>query len=276
MHSGSAIGCGGVIVRERAELAHASRYDTSSTRDSANPSSYVDRYGHETSPGYARRVRKERFLELLGSGRGMLLDLGCGPGIMAKEILDLGWQYHGCDASKEMIDEAQARVKGTSFSVGRAEQINFPDNTFDVVVAMGLVEYRDDEHLALKEVRRVLRPGGRLLVSICNWWSPLRMWDRYLCAPLSKIMRPLLGKHTDELFHRQYTTKEYSKLLAEEGFSGCSCVYYNLRLLPRPLDLWLPRISVRTANLLEPLRRTPLRFWGTGAVVDARRTRDSG
>jgi ubiquinone/menaquinone biosynthesis C-methylase UbiE len=190
---------------------------------------------------------------------------------MAKEIIDLGWQYHGCDASKEMIDEARTRVREASFSVGRVEQIDFPDNTYDVVVAMGLVEYLDDEHLALKEMRRVLRPGGRLLVSICNWWSPLRMWDRYLRGSLSKAMRPVLGRKPNELFHRQYSTKEYSRLLEEEGFSDCSWVYYNFRLLPKPLDIWFPRVSVRTAKLLEPLRRTALRFWGTGAIGDARR-----
>jgi ubiquinone/menaquinone biosynthesis C-methylase UbiE len=194
---------------------------------------------------------------------------------MSKEIIELGWQYHGCDASRQMIDEARIRVTGGSFSVGRAERIDSPDHAYDVVVAMGLVEYLDDERLALKEMRRVLRPDGRLLVSICNWWSPLRMWDRYLRAPLAKVLRPLLGRTTDGVFHRHYTTKEYSRLLEEQEFGDCSWVYYNFRLLPRPFDLWFPRVSVRIAKFLEPLRSTPLRFWGTGALVDARRTRDT-
>src|SRR5262249_195206 len=152
-----------------------------------------------------------------------------------------------------------------------AEQIDCADNSYDAVVAMGLVEFLDDEREILKEARRILRPGGRFLVSICNRLSPLRMWDRYLRIPLSKTMRPVVGKELESVFHRPYSGTEYSRLLGAEGFGDCSWAYYNFRLLPRPFDLWFPRVSVGISRQIEPLRHTPLRFWGTGVIVDARR-----
>src|SRR3989344_538352 len=156
------------------------------------PAAYAAAYQAGTSEGHAFRSRQKSLLNLLGSGPGRVLDIGCGPGVMTAEIATRGWEYCGVDLSPQMIAVATAKFAnrpGINFAVGAVEKLNFPDHHFDALVAMGLVEYLADEDAALFELRRVLKPNGIFLVSIPNWWSPARMWDRWLLAPLARPSR---------------------------------------------------------------------------------------
>jgi SAM-dependent methyltransferase len=236
---------------------------------SINPAKYAGNYGEITAEGYSFRVRMWRLLEQLGSGSGKVLDIGCGPAVMTKEIMDLGWSYAGVDISEAMITEAKKLAPEASFSVGTVEKIAAQNETYDAVVAMGLVEYVVDDVKAIQEINRVLRRGGRLIVSLPNWWSPLRKWDALIIAPLGTLIRKIRGVHKSHVFHREYTVRGYSKLLEDNGFEVKKVVYYNFRLLPRPFDYWLPKTAVETAAILEPLRNTPLRFWATGFNIEA-------
>ncbi len=236
-------------------------------RFSTSPDKYADEYGKVTSAGYSFRMRKDRLLELLGKGKGRVLDVGCGPAVMTEEMMQNGWNYEGTDISENMVTEAKKRAPKASFRVERVERVNTPDNYYARIVAMGLVEYLDDQKTALQEMYRVLEPEGRVFVSVPNWWSPARIWDRYIAAPLSALLRSITKKKYDGVFHREYSYKEYCAILEESGFSATRAVYYNFRIIPRPLDYWFPALAVLTARLLEPLRFTPLAFLGTGFIV---------
>ncbi len=236
---------------------------------SIDPAKYAGSYKQLTAEGYSFRVRMYRLLELLGKGVGRVLDIGCGPAVMTKEITDCGWKYDGIDISEAMIEQAKKIAPNASFSVGTVEKIGAQSETYDAVVAMGLVEYVVDDAAAIQEMSRVLKKDGRLLVSLPNWWSPLRKWDAYIIAPIGKLIRQRRGSNKSHVFHREYTARGYSKLLTENGFSVERVVYYNFRLLPRPFDYWFPKLSVLSAKVLEPLRFTPLRFWGTAFIIEA-------
>ncbi len=240
---------------------------------SLNPKEYADSYSKETAEGYSFRVRKDRVLELLGYGPGRVLDIGCGPAVMTKEITDRGFTYDGIDISEVMIGEAKKKFPAASFSVGAVENISAPNNAYDVIVAMGLVEYVTDDSAAIREMQRVLKPGGRLLVSLPNWWSPMRMWDRLIIALLGSFIRRFRQKLGENIFHREYRPHAYMKTLEKEGFTIKNPTAYNFRILPRPFDYWFPKLSIITATLLEPLRLTPLRFLGTGVILEAVRKR---
>lgn len=240
-----------------------------------DPGGYASDYDRDTAVGYSFRVRRDRLLELLGKGSGRVLDIGCGPGVMTGNVLTRGWTYVGTDIAAGMIAEARRRFQDeprAQFAVGDVGEINAPDATFDVVVAMGLVEYLSDEGVALQEMRRVLKPGGRLLVSLPNWWSPARMWDRWLLAPLARLQRLLkLRPSSTEVNHREYRPASYRALLRQCGFEPLQTVAYNFRIILRPFDRWFPRLAVVTARTFESGRTSPFWFLGTGVIIEARK-----
>ena len=233
------------------------------------PERYAAQYGKQTAAGYAFRVRRESLLRLLGPGPGRVLDIGCGPGVMTDEIVKQGWSYEGIDLAPEMIAVAQkhfANRTEINFQVGAVTQIPALDQFFDAVVAMGLMEYLDDEAAALAEIRRVLKPAGRLIVSIPNWWSPARMWDRWLLTPLARFYRFLTGRGpSSKLSHREYRLGRYLKFLEQNGFEAIKWQATNYRVLPRPFDFWFPELAIATARWSE---KYLARIWCLGTSVN--------
>ena len=102
-----------------------------------------------------------------------ILDVGCGTGdlsIAAKKRAGPTAQVFGIDAAPEMVNVARRKVarKGVEvdFRVGLAEALDFPDGSFDVALSSLMMHHLPDDIKvrALAEIRRVLKPGGRLLV----------------------------------------------------------------------------------------------------------------
>lgn len=96
------------------------------------------------------------------------LELGCGPGELWAENLDRvpeGWSVTLTDASPGMVREAEERLGSDprfGFWVADARQIPFEDQSFDAVVANGMLYHVPDRKKAFSEISRVLKPGGRL------------------------------------------------------------------------------------------------------------------
>lgn len=97
-----------------------------------------------------------------------ILEYGCGPGSLAFDLAREGYDVTGIDISPVAIEIATARAaeEGLSdrarFVVMNAESMDFDDDTFDVVCGSGIIHHLDLD-LALPEVNRVLRPGGRVV-----------------------------------------------------------------------------------------------------------------
>ncbi len=91
-----------------------------------------------------------------------ILDQGCGTG---EYSLLFGNRYTGLDVSSDYIVDAQKKYSGT-FVVGSADKMNFPDNKFDVVFAVGLHHHLTDEQAkkAIIESLRVVKVGGKVLI----------------------------------------------------------------------------------------------------------------
>lgn len=107
-------------------------------------------------------------LELLGDVAGLdVLDAACGPGLYAEELVRRGARVTGCDVSPRMVELFRSRVPG---GAARVHDLNtpldwLPDGSVDVVLLALALEYLDDRVGALRELRRVLRPGGVLVLS---------------------------------------------------------------------------------------------------------------
>ncbi|NEA39815.1 class I SAM-dependent methyltransferase [Streptomyces sp. SID11385] len=97
-----------------------------------------------------------------------ILDAGCGSGSLFAALRDRGARVSGFDASAEMLRLARQRLgDGADLQVtDLADPLPYPDGTFDDVVASLVLHYLEDWGPALAELRRTLKPGGRLIASV--------------------------------------------------------------------------------------------------------------
>lgn len=107
-------------------------------------------------------------LELSGLRSGeRLVDIGCGPGVAVDRARSLGADAVGVDPAPVMLRVARARWRrkpGVDWRIGTAESLPVDDDRADVVWSLATVHHWADVDAALREVRRVLTPGGRLVV----------------------------------------------------------------------------------------------------------------
>jgi arsenite methyltransferase len=122
--------------------------------------------------------RRRRCLELLELSTGQeVLDIGSGLGIFTEELAEVvghSGQVVGIDISKDMLTMARHRCSGRSnirFEEADALQLPFADASFDAAVAAQVYEYVSDVSTALGELRRVLRPGARVILVDVDWAS---------------------------------------------------------------------------------------------------------
>jgi ubiquinone/menaquinone biosynthesis C-methylase UbiE len=110
-------------------------------------------------------LRRRFLLERVRAGE-RVLDVGCGEGSFAAELLRAGAQAIGIDVAREPLRRARERHPGLDLRLVEATGTwPLPDGSFDVVWAGETIEHVQDTAGWLSEVRRVLRPGGRLLLS---------------------------------------------------------------------------------------------------------------
>ncbi|HEV7905454.1 MAG TPA: class I SAM-dependent methyltransferase [Pyrinomonadaceae bacterium] len=137
-----------------------------------------------------------------------ILDVGCGTGANLEMLAQFG-EAEGVDVSEDAL--AFCRARGlTRVSHGAAERLPYADASFDLVTALDVVEHLDDDAGGLREMRRVLRPGGRALLFV-----PAFMW--------------LWGVQDDVSHHRRrYTLPQLTERVREAGFEVERATYANL------------------------------------------------
>lgn len=104
------------------------------------------------------------------------LDVGCGDGTLATAFAHLGaGRVAGCDPDMRMLARARDRVASDrphiSLSAAGAQALPFADDSFDIVTCITVLTFLSDPNPAIREMARVLRPGGRLIVGDLHKWS---------------------------------------------------------------------------------------------------------
>lgn len=122
------------------------------------------------------RVETNVVFVLIGSLRGKhVLDVGTGDGTYAIEAAARGAVVTALDLEPEMLDAASARAstRGVDLALrqGRAERLPFDDRSFDVVLAVTVLCFVPDAQVAVREMARVLKPGGRLVLGELGRYS---------------------------------------------------------------------------------------------------------
>ena len=119
---------------------------------------------------------RELLLDLIGDVAGQaVLDVGCGDGELAVELWKRGAKITGIDASARMIEVARERARqhgaDVRFDLATVQALPFPPRAFDLVVAVTVLCFIEDGASTLREMGRVLRPGGRLVIGELGKWS---------------------------------------------------------------------------------------------------------
>ena len=177
-------------------------------------------------------MQKEAWLAVLteqfpqgDKDRLQILDVGCGPGFFPRILAEAGYSVTAVDYTPEMLKKAEENAEiyrdRITFLRMDAQNLEFPDNTFDVVISRNLTWNLEHPRQAYREWHRVLKRGGKLLDFDANWYGYLydeekraayeqdrknvesqSLDDHYLCTdidamerialqvPLSHIVRP--------------------------------------------------------------------------------------
>ena len=236
---------------------------------------YLAKYDELNTEGYSFRMRRDKVEKMIkGNHEGKtLLDIGAGPGIMIEAILRYGYNVVAADAAPKMLELAKEQFGNNpkvEFLVTDARQIPKGDNSYDVATAMGLVEYFEEDDTYYKEMRRVLKPNGELIVSYTNIFSPWRVFNRValmILRPLRKLVGIDTSGKDNNIRHKEYTVSGVKEQLRKNGFEPTEVVYYNFKLIPYPLDNMLGRVTVWQSKAFEPLDKTPLKWLGTAFIV---------
>ncbi|HET6382786.1 MAG TPA: class I SAM-dependent methyltransferase [Armatimonadota bacterium] len=202
---------------------------------------------------------------MLGAGPlGDLLDVGGASGIYLDELKKQTRSYTIIDISPEMIALARRLDGGAvplTCEVASVYEIPYPDDHFDTVLAMGVLEYLDEPWQALAEMKRVARPGGLLLVSFPNADSPMRRLSKFIY----RFLKRDVGWRG--LFHYAEVKSQAKKLDLELLELGG----YNAQLFPSPFTWRLKWLAFISAVLLERVLWRLGQLLGTSFIVKLRK-----
>lgn len=181
----------------------------------------------------------EDLVELTALSRGeRVLDLACGTGVVARRALErLGntGSVVGVDINEGMLAVARVAAPGCEWHEASAEELPFPDETFDVALCQLGLQFFSDKPRAMRELRRVLVPGGRVFVNVPG---PTRGLFAELEDALARHLGPESAGFVRAVFSLQ--TTELQDVLCGAGFDQVKARSDIVTLrLPAPDDfLW--------------------------------------
>jgi ubiquinone/menaquinone biosynthesis C-methylase UbiE len=171
---------------------------------------------------YVRATVRETLHRLAPRRGERLLDVGCGTGTLlaavAAAVPDAACA--GIDLSARMLGVARAKLPpATALVAGSADRLPFADGAFTAVVSTSALHYFPDPVAALAEMRRVLAPGGRLVLTD---WCDDYLACRACVAALRLVGRPVA---------RVYGRAACGRMLAAAGFAGVGVERYRINWL---------------------------------------------
>ncbi|MGZ6299741.1 MAG: class I SAM-dependent methyltransferase [Candidatus Limnocylindria bacterium] len=193
-----------------------------------------------------------------------VLDLGCGRG----GVVELIWREvklaAGLDPDSPSLSEH--RAPGMPVVRGVGERLPFAAASFDLVVCVWVMEHLEDPETTLREVRRVLRPGGHFVFLTPNLRNPL-MWLNRLGKALPRLQRRLVprlyGREEADTFPVRYRANTVRALREQAG--RCGLEVAELRVVPDPTYLAINGFMFRASVLSERLMP---RGWGVHLLGD--------
>lgn len=196
-----------------------------------------------------------------------VLDLGCGRG----GVVELFWRdvklATGLDPDSPSLSEH--RATGMPIIRGVGESLPFAGESFDLIVCLWVLEHLREPEKVLREVHRVLRPGGHFVFLTPNLRNPLLLLNR-LGKALPQVQRRLVprlyGRREADTFPVQYRANTVQTLRAQAAASGLRVI--EIRVVPDPTYLALNDVMFRASLMSDRLMP---RGWGVHLLGDLRR-----
>ena len=174
---------------------------------------YDRRWSHYVEASAAATLARLDF-----SAISSVLDIGCGTGVMLAALAGRSQaRLHGIDPVREMLRVAQARLSaGARLVQGSGGQLPYRDESFDLVLSCSVFHYLRQPAQAAAEFHRVLKPGGRVIVT--DWCA-----DYWTCRALDLWLRIFNAAH-----FRTYRQQECAALFERAGFCLLSAERYKI------------------------------------------------
>ncbi|MFZ5648909.1 MAG: class I SAM-dependent methyltransferase [Bacillota bacterium] len=184
-------------------------------------------------PGHGIHSDREKndwvnlFTRVIGGDGLSILDVGAGTGVLALVMAEMGHRITCLDIAEEMLEKAGEKFKNNNlpgkFVVGDAEKLPFEDNSFDVVFNRHVVWSLPDPDKAIREWKRVLKAGGKLVIIDGNWGKHLPMhkkiWRFFgqLLILITEFRNPWQGGHKMDRYlpMKQQKRPETDKIILE-------------------------------------------------------------
>ncbi len=184
---------------------------------------------YNSKSSYKRYFFNSRFnqvIKALKPKKGeKILDIGCGTGFYVKYLINKDCKVTGTDISKIYINQAKEYAAGAKYLVCDAANLPFDKNSFDKILMTEVIEHIPDPIDAIKEIKRVLKPGGYAVITTPNKYSPMNL--------AYKIKRKIRDYKFNEHLH-EYTKTEFQDILSKY-FEITDLIYSNY-LIPYPFD----------------------------------------
>jgi len=166
-----------------------------------------------------------------------VLDFGCGNGRLLGAFgqKNIKTEYIGLDNSEGLIEEAKKKFPQADFQVSKSPKIPFPENNFDRVYSIAVLHHIPSNDLradALREIKRVLKPNGLLILTVWNLWQRKTAWEHFFKNSLLKIIgktkldfkdifvpwKDENGQVIAQRYYHLFTKKELKKMAERAGF----------------------------------------------------------
>jgi ubiquinone/menaquinone biosynthesis C-methylase UbiE len=166
-----------------------------------------------------------------------VLEIGCGAGFMTAALAKRGFVIEAIDHAQAMVDltKEHARQRGVlnqiSACTGDIHELSYEDQTYDLVVALGVVPWLHDYKQALTEIKRVVKPGGYVVITMDNALRATTLLDPKTSPPIAKIRWLLKSKLkrtnlltskktlSNEISYSQHSPKQFNSSLCEAGLT---------------------------------------------------------
>ncbi len=224
-------------------------------------------------PSYVWRAGQQRRLEMIAAAgeqrlHGDVLDNGCGVGMYVKHLAAYGGRVFGLEY--EQARAAEAHQSSPLILSAAGEHLPFPDNSFDLILSHEVLEHVRDDRLAVSEIMRTLRPGGRLVLFVPNrgypfethgiyWRGRYRFGNIPLVNYLPRSLRNQLAPHV-----RVYSRGDLEKLFA--GLPARTLQHTVIFGAYDNIIARYPAPGQLLRSLLLGLEKTPLRGLGLSHV----------
>lgn len=239
----------------------------------------LDKAALRGEPSYVWRAGQQRRLDMIvhAAGKritGRILENGCGVGMYVEHLSLLGGQVIGLEYDFERASEA--RTSSPHILNGAGESLPLPSSTFDLVLSHEVIEHVQDDHAAIREMVRTLKPGGRLVLFCPNrgypfethgiyWRGKYRFGNKLFINYLPRPLRDKLAPHV-----RVYSGKDLQEL-----FEDLPVKFVERTIIFGAYDNIIARfgpLGRALRSLIQLLEKTPLKVFGLSHFWIAEKT----